>query len=151
MTQIYSQELGRYQLDSLYTKFLQIRAPELLEQNIQHVTLSLEDRKCGFGILNEVKSHFDNFTFEQRQILKKILYRPSDMQKSIISPSGFFRIHFDTTNSNGNGIPSYVPGWSIDQNVAEVAKALDSAYNFEVNFLGFPPPPPDRPGSQNLR
>ena len=143
MTQIYSQELSRYQLDSLYTKFLQIRAPELLEQNIQHVTLSLEDRKCGFGILNEVKSHFDNFTFEQRQILKKILYRPSDMQKSIISPSGFFRIHFDTTNSNGNGIPSYVPGWSIDQNVAEVAKALDSAYNFEVNFLGFLPPPGD--------
>ena len=143
MTQIYSQELSRYQLDSLYTKFLQIRAPELLGQKYQPIPLSIEDRKCGFGIVNEVKSNFDNFTFEQRQILKQILYRPPDMQKSIISPSGFFRVHFDTTNSNGNGIPSYVSGWSIDQNVAEVAKALDSAYNFEVNFLGFPPPPPD--------
>ena len=143
MTQIYSQELGRYQLDSLYTKFLQIRAPELLGQKYQPIPLSIEDRKCGFGIVNEVKSNFDNFTFEQRQILKQILYRPPDMQKSIISPSGFFRVHFDTTNFNGNGIPSYVPGWSIDQNVSEVAKALDSAYNFEVNYIGFLPPPSD--------
>ena len=30
--QIYSQELTQLQLDSLYTKFLQLRAPELLPQ-----------------------------------------------------------------------------------------------------------------------
>ncbi|MEJ2103280.1 MAG: hypothetical protein P8X47_01745 [Ignavibacteriaceae bacterium] len=77
--------------------------------------------------------------------------RPIEMQKSIVSPSGFFRVHFDTTNSNGNGIPSYVQGWSINQNVTEVAKALDSAYNFEVNYLGFLAPPQDNAAGGDFR
>ena len=140
---IYSQELTKTELDSLYIKFLQVRAPEFLTEAERSTNISYEDRKCGFNITSEVKINFNQFTFEQRQFLKQILSRPSNMQKSIVSPSGFFRVHFDTTNSNGNGIPSYVPGWSVDQNVAEVAKALDSAYNFEVNFIGFLPPPQD--------
>ena len=56
-TQIYSQELTQLQIDSLYTKFLQLRAPELLPQSDQPVALTLEDRKCGFGIVNSIKSN----------------------------------------------------------------------------------------------
>jgi hypothetical protein len=99
----------------------------------------LADRKCGFGIINSVKSNFSQFDSDQQKILNKILSRPT-LQKSTVSPSGFFRIHFDTTGFN---VPSYIPLWSLDQNVAEVANALDSAYRFEIGFLGFLSPPSD--------
>jgi hypothetical protein len=62
------------------------------------------------------------------------------LQTSVVSPSGFFRIHYDETGSN---IPSFSSGLSVEQNVAEVAKSLDSTYKFEVDFLGFLSPPSD--------
>ena len=102
----------------------------------------MEEKKCGFELISQIKLNFDNFTIEVQNILKMLLSRPI-LQKSIVSPSGFFRIHYDTTNINNNGIPSYVPTWSIDQNVAEVAQALDSVYRFEVEFLGYLFPPSD--------
>lgn len=140
-TGIYSQDLTTSQLDSLYTKFLQIRAPELLPEVYQPVELSAEDRKCGFDLVSQVKLNLNNYSDEQQNVLKKILSRPS-LQTSIVSTSGFFRIHYDVTNVNGN-LPSYVSNWSVEQNVNEVARALDSAYNFEVGYLGFLPPPSD--------
>lgn len=129
------------QLDSIYTKFLQLKAPELLPQTDQIEELTLEDRKCGFTIVTSIKSNIDIFSPEQRDVLQKILSRPS-LQTSIVSPSGFFRIHYDATNVYGN-LPSYNPNWSVEQNVAEVAEALDSVYRFEVNYLGYLSPPGD--------
>jgi hypothetical protein len=76
---------------------------------------------------------------EQQNILKPLLQRKVK-QKSIVSPSGFFRIHYDTT---GSQTPIYDPSLTTDENVYQVALAADSAYRFEVNYLGFPPPPPD--------
>ncbi|NWG28022.1 MAG: hypothetical protein HXY48_05745 [Ignavibacteriaceae bacterium] len=140
--QIYSQQISQLQLDSLYTKFIQLKAPELLPQTDQPFELTLEDRKCGFGIVNAIKTNIDFFSPEQMNILNSILSRPF-LQTSIISPSGFFRIHYDVAGSN---TPAYVSGWTVDQNVAEVAKALDSAYRFEINYLGFLSPPSDGNG-----
>ena len=57
----------------------------------------------------------------------------------MVSPSGFFRIHYDANKINGN-LPSYVSNWSVEQNVNEVANALDSVYRFEIGYLGFLPP-----------
>lgn len=136
---IYSQELSPTQLDSLYTKFVQLREPELLAQSDQLAELTLEDRKCGFGILNDIKSNIGFFSPEKQALLKSLLGRPT-LQTSIVSPSGFFRIHYD---ANGSNQPSYVSSWTFEQNVAEVAKALDSVYQFEVVQLVFLPPPPD--------
>lgn len=116
-----------------------MRAPELLPQTDQPVELTLEDRKCGFGIVNDVKINIDSFSPEQKNILNSLLSRPF-LQTSIVSPSGFFRIHYDVTGSNS---PAYVSGWTVDQNIAEVARALDSAYRFEINYLGFLSPPSD--------
>jgi hypothetical protein len=140
--QIYSQQFSQLQLDSIYTKFIQLKAPELLTQTDQPVEMTLEDRKCGFGIVNDIKSNIDFFSPDQQNILNSILSRPF-LQTSIVSPSGFFRIHYDITGSN---TPAYVSGWTVDQNVAEVAKALDSAYRFEINYLGFLSPPSDGNG-----
>jgi hypothetical protein len=58
------------------------------------------------------------------------------------SPSGRFKIHYDTTGSNAvnrtdlnkNDLPDYIDS---------VMFYMDSAYNFEVNTLGFPAPPFD--------
>ena len=105
----------------------------MLPQNYQSAELTIEDRKCGFGIVNSIKSNIDLFSPEQQNVLKSFFSRPV-LQTSLVSPSGFFRIHYDETGSN---IPSFASGLSVEQNVAEVAKALDSTYKFEVDFLGF--------------
>lgn len=136
----YSQNLDRNQLDSLYRKFLQLRAPELLPQTEKTSELTLEDRKCGFIVVNDVKANFDFFTTEQQNLLKTFLTRPTTLQTSVVSPSGLFRIHYD---SSGTNRPNYSSGLTVDQNVAEVANALDSAYRYQIDFLGFLPPPAD--------
>jgi len=118
---------------------VQLREPELLAQSDQLAELTLEDRKCGFGILNDIKSNIGFFSPEKQALLKSLLGRPT-LQTSIVSPSGFFRIHYDASGSNQ---PSYISSWTVEQNVAEVAKALDSVYQFEVVQLVFLPPPPD--------
>jgi hypothetical protein len=134
-----AQQLSQENLDSIYFKFLQLRAPELLPQTDRLQELTIEERKCGFGIVTSIKSNIDLFSPEQRVVLQKILSRPS-LQTSIISPSGFFRIHYDQTGYNS---PSYVSSLSADQNAEEVAAALDSVYTFEVNYLGYLSPPGD--------
>jgi hypothetical protein len=139
MTQTYSQELSRSGIDSLYTKFLQLAAPELLPQTAQLKDLKFEDRKCGFGLISQIKLNFNYFTLEQQNILKPLLQRKVK-QTSMVSPSGFFRIHYDTT---GSQTPIYDPSLTANENAYQVALAADSAYRFEVNFLTFPPPPSD--------
>lgn len=137
--------MSQAQLDSLYDKFIQLRAPELIPQTDQPVELTLEDRKCGFGIINSIKSNIILFSSEKQNILKTLFGRPS-LETSVISPAGFFRIHYDTSGSNQ---PLYVSSWSVEQNVAEVAKALDSVYKFEVTYLGFLAPPSDGNGGSD--
>ena len=97
----FAQQLSNEELDSLYNRFIQVRAPHLLELPLE---LTAEERKCGFEIVNRVKINFENFSIEQQAVLKSLLQRPV-MQTSIVSPSGFFRIHYDNTGSN---VPSYI-------------------------------------------
>ena len=132
------------ELDSLYYRFIQVRAPHLLELPQE---LTAEERKCGFEIVNRIKFNFDYFSVEQQAVLKPLLQRPV-MQTSIVSPSGIFRIHYDTT---GFSVPSYINSASIEANVQEVVKAIDSTYSFEVDYLGYPQPPSDgNEGGDNL-
>ena len=71
--------------------------------------------------------------------MKKILSRPAT-DTSIVSPKGYFRIHF---YKSGSEVPNY--------NVDSLAIAADSSYDFEINFMGFPPPPSDNGiGGDNL-
>jgi hypothetical protein len=125
--------LNQFQLDSLYSKFLQLRAPELLQNKSNLRDLTLEDRKCGFSIITDVKSNLNSFSPEQQVVLNSILSRPS-LQTSVVSPSGFFRIHYDETGFNR---PAYNTSLTVEQNVAQVAAALDSSYRFEITYLGF--------------
>jgi len=137
--QILPQQLNQAQLDSLYSKFIQLNAPELTAQPDQPVEISLEDRKCGFETVNDVKLNFYSFTPEQQNGMQSILSRPF-LQTSIVSPSGFFRIHYDETGINR---PTYVSGMTPTQNAMQVAEALDSVYRFEIEYLGYLSPPGD--------
>jgi len=129
--QIFPQQLNQFQLDSLYSKFLQLRAPELLQNKSNLRDLTLEDRKCGMNIVQQIKSNLTFFSIEQQTILSKILQRPS-LPNSIVSPSQHFKIHYANTG---------VDAISYDINL--LAQALDSSYSFEINYLDYPSPPSD--------
>jgi hypothetical protein len=129
----YSQETAqRERLNVLYNEITW-----LSQNNLTELTPG-KPIKCGFELYSQVKTHINSFTPSQQKKLLKILQRPS-LQTSILSPSGHFRIHFDTTGANA---PEY-DNLSVQQSVDSVAAAADYAYNFEVSHLGYPPAPPD--------
>ncbi len=152
----FAQDLSRSGVDSLYNAFIQIKSygdqtasVKSLIPGIQSVKPDTGIIKCGFNIINQVRTHLDSFSPEQRIILQKLLSRPQT-DTSFVSPSGFFKIHFSKSD-----YPDYVPE-SVRKNLSpaqlqiykkiyldSLAVALDSSYNFEVNYLGFPPPPSD--------
>lgn len=127
---VFAQELTRSQLDSLYNRFLYVRSENKVESE-RPSDFNEQPEKCGLGFVNTIVLNIDKFLPEQQAILKVLLQRPY-LQRSIVTPKGYFRIHYDQTGTNA-------PGYSL----TELAAALDSAYEFEVNFLGYPPPPPD--------
>ncbi len=123
-----AQNLSRSQLDSLYNLFVSERMPN------HHTGIQSIDTthiKCGLRTVLSVKNNLNNFRPEQKPILQKLLQRPVT-DTSFVTPNGFFRVHY---NISGSDLPKY----SLDS----LAIALDSAYNFEVNYLGYPPPPSD--------
>ncbi len=107
-----------------------LRCYELRNRNMEQNTPAQGNGKCFFE--SSVQAHFAA-AGASPDILSKtssILSRPIT-DTSIVSPSGFFRIHYN----NLTGTPAY--------SVTEFAKALDSSYRFEVGFLGYPAPPKD--------
>lgn len=123
-TNIFSQNT-----DSLYNYFISVMEP-LQTEGIK-VTSENENEKCLTGLINEVKLNFNLFNPKQKMVLNSLLQRP-ETDTSVVTLSGRFRIHF---NKSGNDKPGY--------DVDELAAAFDSSYNYEVNILGYPPPPFD--------
>ncbi len=127
-----AQYLSQNQLDSLYNKVMQIRESSLNNTGNKSVqSIDTAHIKCAFGIISQIKLNFDRFSQTQRIMLKPLFDRPVT-DTSFVTPNGFFRVHYDLT---GSSKPVY--------NLDSLAVALDSAYNFEVNYLGYPPPPSD--------
>ena len=77
--------------DSLFNLFTTIKSNNIIEsEKIQ------SPNKCGLDIINQIKLNFDIFNSEQQEKISVLLSRPV-LQTSIVSPSGFFRIHYDVT------------------------------------------------------
>lgn len=99
--------------------------------------------KCGFHIIaNYYESPGDRFG-----VKNTLQYRPAN-DTSVLSPSGKFRIHFDTTDVDGNQAFLYdSAGQEIPNStysfVDSVAQICDYVYHVEVDSLGYPPPPSD--------
>ena len=115
-------------LDSLYNSFLRMKNQP---NNLGHGEGKIIPNKCGFSLMGQIRENFDNFDPLQKEKILQLRDRPV-LQKSIVSPSGYFRIHFDTTGTDQ-------PGYDVN----ELAIAYDSVYNFEINILGYPEPPSD--------
>ena len=126
-----AQQLNSRELDSLYYCVIKVRRPDLLKYIPQTFTSDLVHKKSATGLFNAVKVNLRFFNEERRSILQSILDRPIT-DTNFVSPDNYFRIHF---NKSGYYVPTY--------DVQIFAEALDSVYNFEVNYFGYPPPPSD--------
>jgi hypothetical protein len=127
--QSYGQELTKDSLDSLYNLFVLIRTGE--QAGEKPIKLSDDQKKCGFGITTSVFTNFEKFSASQQSVLLNLFQRPN-ADTSIVTPDGYFRIHF---NKSGISAPTY--------SIQQLAKSADSVYKFEVIHLGYPPPPTD--------
>ena len=97
---------------------------------------------CGTPHLVQAMSAAPNLSADFQARLGKLAQRRPDVQHDILSPSGHFRVHYDTegrhavalTDDDDNGIPDY-----IDLTMA----VLDSVWVLEIEQLGYNPPPSD--------
>jgi hypothetical protein len=128
---VQAQNLNSSGLDSLYNVFLSIRNQHASGQHAVIQSANLPHIKCGLGTVIAVRANYNRFTIAQKAVLKSLLDRPAT-DISVVTPKGYFRVHYDTSGSSK-------PVYSIDS----LLIALDSAYNFEVNYLGYPAPPSD--------
>jgi hypothetical protein len=141
---LFSQNISKELFDKLFSDFMKYKNTGITDNSV----IKQEPVKCGFVLINSVRVHFNSFTYEQQQLLKPLLTRPV-LQVSIVSPSGFFRIHYDTIGIN---TPVYYTAADtlhyskqalLQLYLDSTAITADSAYNFEINNLGYPPPPSD--------
>jgi hypothetical protein len=102
--------------------------------------------KCGFRFQSEIRRYWNLLSIDQQALIRSLLARPT-LQVSVLSPSGHFRIHYDTT---GRNTPALID--SADLRLPNSAKAyidsvaaiLDHVWDFETRILGYPSPPPDQ-------
>lgn len=124
-TSAFSQTLNKSELDSLFNLYLKIKNPVVTEARTAADTIV---SKCGFAVVNSVRLNFDKFTNDQQLVLLKMFQRPTS-QKEAVTPSGYFRIHYDTSGTN-----------TLKYDLNLLMQSLDSSYSFEVVKLGYLPP-----------
>ncbi len=103
--------------------------------------------KCGTPYILAIRSQWARLSPQSRAGLARIFQRPN-LQKSRLSSSGKFRIHYDSTGSNqpaligsGQDVPN-----SYEAYIDSVAAILDHVWTIEIDSLGYDPPLED--GSQ---
>ncbi len=128
---ILSQEYSKTELDSLYNLFTYVKGVNASDKMQQHLLQNPEIGKCGLGLVTAIKQNLNSFTPEQQSLLNRLLERPT-LSNSVVTSNGYFRVHYDLTGVNALG---------YDLNL--LLQAIDSTYRFEINFLGYPPPPSD--------
>ena len=97
---------------------------------------------CGTPHLVQAMSAAPSLSADFQARLGKLVKDRPDAQHNILSPSGRFRVHYDTegrhavspTDDDANGIPDY-----IDLTMT----VLDSTWVLEIEQLGYNPPPSD--------
>ena len=134
-------EAGELDLETaLIYQVLSVRAPDQLPA-IYRESGGLA--VCGTPHLVQAMSAAPNLSAEFQARLGKLAQRRPDVQHNLLSPSGRFRVHYDTegrhavspTDDDANGIPDY-----IDLTMA----VLDSVWVLEIDQLGYNPPPSDK-------
>lgn len=129
--------------DSLFTEYMKIFTPSAsLSPEVpsdSSISKPVNRHKCGLPLEMLMRSYYKNLSAENQALYKRMSARP-EMQASVLSPSGRFRIHYDLTGPN---TPGYIKGSTVEENVRQTGLLLDSVYNFEVVYLGYPAFPGD--------
>jgi len=125
----FSESTAQINIDSLLNEYSKVRGNKIIPESV--IKDSSNIKKCGFSTVIPLFLQRHKMTEYQLKRYKEYTTRPVN-QKSIVSQSGFFRIHFDTSGAN---VPSY--------DVVKLSEALDSAYLVEVTEFGFNPTPSD--------
>ncbi|HEX3072667.1 MAG TPA: MXAN_6640 family putative metalloprotease, partial [Ignavibacteriales bacterium] len=130
---------GNARLDSIFNVYASShgRSLEGTLPSVAAEAVSGEPVKCGLPLSAELQANYDALSLEQKQLLSKILIAPS-LHTFVISPSGIFKIHYDTLGANA---PNYNSALTVHANAMLAAEAFDSSYVYEVGYLGYPPPP----------
>jgi hypothetical protein len=112
------------------------------------VGLSQEDAgKCGTSAMLYALSHMSQLTADQQLKVAQAMQR-IERQKNRLSPSGRFRIHYDTTGFDAPALvspgsnPQRIPN-TYEQFVDSVGLFFDNAWKLEIDTLGYPQPPSD--------
>ena len=133
-------EAGELDLETaLIYQVLSVRAPDQLPAMYRE---SGGLAVCGTPHLVQAMSAAPNLSADYRARLGKLVKDRPDAQHNLLSPSGHFRVHYDTEGRNAvsprdddaNDIPDYI----------DLALAiLDSVWVLEIDQLGYNPPPSD--------
>lgn len=127
----FSASMQAQNLDSLFNRLVELRTPSRRIKT-PIVASEAEKHKCTFGLMADIKMNYDKFTAVQKNIIASLLSRPVT-DTSFVSPKKYFRIHY---NNKVHGTTDIRPTYDVNQ----LAIAADSAYEFEVGSLGYPPP-----------
>lgn len=111
-------------------QYIQNRMHPEQVQNIEH---------CGFRAQFELQQHLAQLDPETQTLAKSLLSEPQ-RAFSIVSPSGHFILHYDTSgihavdpaDFSGNGVPDYIDSAAV---------IFDHVWQVEIEQLGFKVPP----------
>ncbi len=129
--QLSAQDISKNDLDSLVNLFTYFKGVQTSENLKKLIEIKPAVSKCGFELVNNIAQNFNLLNPSQQKIVAPLLQRPQ-MQKSIVTQKGFFRVHYDTSGQN-----------AIGYDLNQLLMALDSSYSFEIEYLGYPAPPAD--------
>ncbi len=112
----------------------QAQSTAFLEQN----GLTEFPIKCGMAAVRDFKLNYDKLS---SQIIKssgvQAHSRPDYLTQSLVSPSGKFLIHYET--SGPYAVYSELPGGAMGY-VDSVARIMDKVYSHIIDTLGYPEP-----------
>ncbi len=145
---IQSYEAGEIDYQTMIkNRIYAITNPDLLDQKFKSIEPIIE--KCATTNVMEIREYLDkqlknDIPKEVINGFTGILARPTK-QKYLVSPSGRFRIQYDTTGTHA----VYQP--TVDVNPADghpdyvnrCAEIFDYVYDIEITQMGYTPPPPD--------
>lgn len=106
-----------------------------------------EPGKCGTSALALAYARWSELGVQTRQAVLQALQRPG-MQKNTLSPSGRFRIHYDTSGINAPALITPGPGGqripgTVQRFIDSVGSYFDSVWKLEVDSLHYAAPPSD--------
>ncbi|MBN1998219.1 hypothetical protein JW935_11740 [candidate division KSB1 bacterium] len=120
------------QVQGYYYRLLSVYHPDMMPE--QYKTLIPQVSRHTTALKALVKQQWSSFTSDEQKLLSEFYTRPSEnLPLSVVSPTGLFRVHYTDKGTNA----------AKEEYVRFVAVIFDEVYDFEINTLGYLPPPSD--------